>query len=154
MLNIIIDILNNVDAHEQIRLLTDNSHLQMATGVVTAVAIGSSIVGALTGVASAISGGKAQRDALQMQFNQGQQQLRQERELTEAQQKIDNKNVKLKILTDSVANIRSAQANAVISQTIASRQLAKDSEKRNVIIASVGGGIILIGALVVLKKTS
>jgi Fe2+ transport system protein B len=150
MLNIIIDILNNVDAHEQIRILSNNSHLQMATGVMTAVAI----VSAVTGIASAISSGKAQKDALQMQFNQGQQQLRQEKELTEAQQKIDNKNVKLKILTDSVANIRSAQANAVISQTIASRQLAKDSEKRNVIIASVGGGIILIGALVVLKKTS
>lgn len=121
-------------------------------GVVVGVVTG--IVGAVTGVASAISSGKAQRDALQMQFNQGQQQLRQERELSEAQSKIDNKNVKIKILTDSVANIRSAQANAVISQTIASRQLAKDSEKRNIVIASVGGGIILIGALVVLKKTS
>jgi len=121
-------------------------------GVVVGVVTG--IVGAVTGVASAISSGKAQRDALQMQFNQGQQQLRQERELAEAQSKIDNKNVKIKILTDSVANIRSAQANAVIQQTIASRQLAKDSEKRNLVIASVGGGIILIGALVVLKKTS
>lgn len=112
------------------------------------------VVGAVTGIATAISGGKAQQEALQMQFNQGQQQLRQEKELSEAQSKIDNKNVKIKIFTDSVANIRSAQANAVISQTIASRQLAIDSEKKNVVIASVGGGIILIGALVVLKKTS
>ena len=154
LLLILNDIISTTNIHDALITLRDGSHLQEATGVVTAVAIGSSIVGALTGVASAISGGKAQRDALQMQYNQGQQQLRQEKELTEAQQKIDNKNVKLKILTDSVANIRSAQANAVIQQTIASRQLAKDSEKRNLVIASVGGGIILIGALVVLKKTS
>jgi len=121
-------------------------------GVVVGVTC--AIVGAVTGIASAINGGKAQKDALQMQYNQGQLQLRNEKELSEAQQKIDNKNTKLKIITDSVANIRSSQTQAVISQTIASRQLAKDSEKRNVVIASVGGGIILIGALIVLKKTS
>jgi hypothetical protein len=150
LLLILNDIISTTNIHDALITLRDGSHLQEATGVMTAVAV----VSAVTGIASAISSGKAQRDALQMQFNQGQQQLRQEKELTEAQQKIDNKNVKLKILTDSVANIRSAQANAVIQQTIASRQLAKDSEKRNLVIASVGGGIILIGALVVLKKTS
>ena len=118
------------------------------------VATGCAVVGAVTGVVSAISSGKAQRDALQLQYNQGQLQIRQERELAEAQQKIDNKNTKLKITTDSIANIRSAQAQAVVQQTIASRQLAIDSEKRNIIYASVGGGVILVGALVVLKKTS
>ena len=118
------------------------------------IAVGCAVDGAITGIATAIIGGYAQKKALQKQFNQVQQQLRQEKELSEAQSKIDNKNVKIKITTDSIANIRSAQANAVISQTIASRQLAIDSEKKNVVIASVGGGIILIGALVVLKKTS
>jgi uncharacterized iron-regulated membrane protein len=151
MLSLIIDIINNVGVNEQIIRLSDGSQIHQATGIVVGVC---AVVGAVTGIATAISGGEAQKKALQMQFNQGQQQLRQERELSEAQQKIDNKNVKIKILTDSVANIRSAQANAVISQTIASRQLAKDSEKRNLVIASVGGGIILVGALVVLKKTS
>lgn len=146
------DIISTTNIHDSLITLRDGSHLNQATGLV--VGIVAAGIGAVTGIASAISGGKAQRDALQMQFNQGQQQLRQERELSEAQSKIDNKNVKLKILTDSVANIRSAQANAVIQQTIASRQLAKDSEKRNLVIASVGGGIILVGALVVLKKTS
>jgi len=122
------------------------------SAVVTGAVAG--VVGAVTGVFSAISSGKAQRDALQLQYNQGQLQIRQERELAEAQQKIDNKNTKLKITTDSIANIRSAQAQAVVQQTIASRQLAIDSEKRNIIYASVGGGVILVGALVVLKKTS
>jgi hypothetical protein len=144
ILNLILSTIDNI--------LHSKTHIQEATGIVVGAVC--AVVGAVTGIASAINGGKAQKDALQMQYNQGQLQLRNEKELSEAQQKIDNKNTKLKIITDSVANIRSSQTQAVISQTIASRQLAKDSEKRNVVIASVGGGIILIGALIVLKKTS
>ena len=144
ILNLILSTIDNI--------LHSKPHIQEATGIVVGAVC--AVVGAVTGIASAINGGKAQKDALQMQYNQGQLQLRNEKELSEAQQKIDNKNTKLKIITDSVANIRSSQTQAVISQTIASRQLAKDSEKRNVVIASVGGGIILIGALIVLKKTS
>jgi hypothetical protein len=44
-----------------------------------------------------------------------------------------------------------AQQNALISTTIASRQEQAKADKRNLIIVGVGGGMIVVGALAVLK---
>jgi hypothetical protein len=108
-------------------------------------------VGAATGVFSAISQGKAQQEASAMQDAQSQLERMQKGQLEKALQKTNSDTQRLKILTDSVANIKMAQQNALISTTIASRQEQAKADKRNLIIVGVGGGMIVVGALAVLK---
>lgn len=108
-------------------------------------------IGAGTGIFSAISQGKAQQQALAMQDAQSQLDRMQRGELERALQKTNSDTQRLKILTDSVANIKIAQQQALISTTIASRQEQAKADKRNLIIVGVGGGAIVVGALAVLK---
>jgi hypothetical protein len=108
-------------------------------------------VGAITGVFSAISQGKAQQEAMAMQDAQSQLDRMQRGQLEKALQKTNSDTQRLKILTDSVANIKMAQQNALISSTIASRQEQAKADKRNLLILGVGGGVIVVGALAVLK---
>jgi hypothetical protein len=108
-------------------------------------------VGAITGVFSAISQGKAQQEAMAMQDAQSQLDRMQKGQLEKALQKTNSDTQRLKILTDSVANIKMAQQNALISSTIASRQEQAKADKRNLLILGVGGGVIVVGALAVLK---
>ena len=108
-------------------------------------------VGAITGVFSAISQGKAQQEAMDMQDAQSQLDSMQRGQLEKALQKTNSDTQRLKILTDSVANIKMAQQNALISSTIASRQEQAKADKRNLLILGVGGGVIVVGALAVLK---
>jgi hypothetical protein len=115
------------------------------------IAAGVAIVGAVTGVISAISSGQQQKKALQAQLNLGQADARNKVDLEKALQRTNSDNTKIKIITDSIANIRSAQSSAIISATLTSRQASADAEKRNLVIVSVGGGIVLVGALAVLK---
>lgn len=108
-------------------------------------------VGAATGVFSAISQGKAQQQALAMQDAQSQLDRMQRGQLEKALQKTQSDTQRLKILTDSVANIKMAQQQALISTTIASREEQKKADKRNLVIVGIGGGVIVVGALAVLK---
>jgi hypothetical protein len=108
-------------------------------------------VGAATGVFSAISQGKAQQQAMVMQDAQSQLDRMQRTQLEKALQKTNSDSQRLKILTDSVANIKMAQQNALISTTIASREEQKKADKRNLVIVGIGGGVIIVGALAVLK---
>jgi hypothetical protein len=115
--------------------------------VATAVAV----VGAATGVASAISQGKQGQKALLMQDVASNLDRMQKAELDKALAKQNNENTKIKILADSVANIRIAQQNALIQTTIASQSAQKEADKRNLVIVGIGGGVIIVGALAVLK---
>jgi hypothetical protein len=108
-------------------------------------------VGAATGVFSAISQGKAQQQAMNMQDAQNQLDRMQKGQLEKALQKTNSDTQRLKILTDSVANIKIAQQQALISSSIMSKQEQAKADKRNLIIVGVGGGAIVIGALAVLK---
>lgn len=108
-------------------------------------------VGAATGVFSAISQGKAQQQAMVMQDAQSQLDRMQRGQLEKALQKTQSDTQRLKILTDSVANIKIAQQQALISTSISSREEQKKADKRNLVIVGVGGGVIVIGALAVLK---
>jgi len=110
-----------------------------------------SAVGAATGVFSAISQGKATQQGLLMQDVASQLDRKQKADLEKALQKTQSDTQRLKILTDSVANIKIAQQQALISTTIASREEQKKADKRNLVIVGVGGGVIVIGALAVLK---
>ena len=110
-----------------------------------------SAVGAATGVYSAISQGKATQQGLLMQDVASQLDRKQKADLEKALQKTQSDTQRLKILTDSVANIRIAQQQALISTSIASREEQKRADKRNLVIVGVGGGVIVIGALAVLK---
>ena len=110
-----------------------------------------SAVGAATGVYSAISQGKATQQGLLMQDVASQLDRKQKADLEKALQKTQSDTQRLKILTDSVANIKIAQQQALISTSIASREEQKKADKRNLVIVGVGGGVIVIGALAVLK---
>jgi hypothetical protein len=119
------------------------------SAVVVGVCI--SAVGAATGVVSAISQGKATQQGMLMQNVQSQLDRKQRLDLEKALQKTQSDSTRLKILTDSVANIKIAQQQALINATITSREEQKKADKRNLIIVGVGGGAIVIGALAVLK---
>jgi hypothetical protein len=86
-----------------------------------------------------------------MQNVQSQLDRKQRLDLEKALQKTQSDSTRLKILTDSVANIKIAQQQALINATITSREEQKKADKRNLIIVGVGGGAIVIGALAVLK---
>jgi hypothetical protein len=115
------------------------------------IALGSAIVGATVAIASAVNSAKQGQKALDMQYSSGLLDTRTKAEMERALQQSNSDNTRIKILTDSVANIKSAQTSAIINATIQTRQIAKDTEKKNLVIASVGGGIVIIGALAVLK---
>jgi uncharacterized membrane protein affecting hemolysin expression len=108
-------------------------------------------VGALTGVYSAISQGKATQQGMLMQNVASQLDRKQKNDLEKALQKTQSDTQRLKILTDSVTNIKIAQQQALISTSIASREEQKKADKRNLVIVGVGGGAIVVGALAVLK---
>ena len=108
-------------------------------------------IGAATGVFSAINQGKATQQGMLMQDVASQLDRKQKADLEKALQKTQSDTQRLKILTDSVANIKIAQQQALISTSIASREEQKKADKRNLVIVSVGGGVIVIGALAVLK---
>ena len=116
-----------------------------------AVGVGISAVGVGTGVFSAISQGKATQKSMLMQDVASQLDRKQKADLEKALQKTQSDSQRLKILADSVTNIKIAQQQALISTTIASREEQKKADKRNLIIVGIGGGVIVIGALAVLK---
>lgn len=119
------------------------------TGIVAGVVVGA--VGAATGIASAINQGVQGKKALLMQRNQGEADLRNRSDLEKALQQTNSNNMQIKILSDSISAIQSAKANAVIQSTIISRQATKDAERRNLVIVGVGGAVVVVGALAVLK---
>jgi len=121
----------------------------MAGVIVGAVAAG---VGAITGVVGAVSANKRQKEAILQQGQMGYLDLAQKKDLQEALMKTDSANRRIEIATNAVATIRAAQTSAILSSTIASRQASKDADKRNLVITIVGGGVVLVGALLVLKK--
>jgi hypothetical protein len=111
----------------------------------------SAIVGAVTGIASAVNSGVQGARALELQQTQGELDLRNKTQLEKALQRTNSNNARIKITTDSIANIQSAKTNAVIQATLLSRQASKDAEKRNLVIVGVGGAVVVVGALAVLK---
>jgi hypothetical protein len=109
-------------------------------------------VGAVTGIASAISTGVSEKKKNLAQLNLGQLDQRTQSELNRAMAKAQNNNDKNKIYADSIANVRVAQQNALIQSQIVAQQTSADAEKRNLVIVSIGGGAIVIGSLFILKN--
>lgn len=108
-------------------------------------------VGAATGIVSAISSGKQQGKAIKNQRSIALEQLENERLLNEATLAANNANFQTKIKVDSIVSLRQNQQNAIIQATIAARQMAKDTEKKNLVYLAIGGGVIVVGAIAVLK---
>jgi hypothetical protein len=109
-------------------------------------------VGAVTGIASAISGGLAERNKNQAVLNATQLDQRSNYELNKAMAQAKDKTDRLKIYADSIGNIKTAQQNALIQAQIVAQQTSADAEKRNLVIVSVGGGAIAIASLFALKN--
>jgi hypothetical protein len=59
--------------------------------------------------------------------------------------------MQIKIQSDTITNITNAKTNALIQAKIISIQASKDAEKRNLVIVGVGGAVVVVGALAVLK---
>jgi hypothetical protein len=108
-------------------------------------------IGAVTGIVSAINGADAQEKALTQQFVQGQQQIRNDKALQEALLKANSEDARMKILADSTSMIYSAKITALIGGQLNAEALLKTTEKKNLVITSIGGGMILVGSLAVLK---
>jgi hypothetical protein len=111
----------------------------------------SASVGAATGIVSAVVSGNQGAKSIRINAAIQQQQLAQQKSLDEAILRANNSNTKLKLLADTIVNIRTSKENAVRQARIVNEQSAKDTEKKNLIILGVGGGIILVGAIAVIK---
>jgi hypothetical protein len=118
-------------------------------GITAGIIIGA--VGATTGIVSAVVSGKQGQQSLDMQRNIGELDLRNKANLEKALQLANSNNMQIKIRTDTITNIQNAKNNALIQATILSRQASKDAEKRNLVIVGVGGAVVVVGALAVLK---
>jgi 7-cyano-7-deazaguanine synthase in queuosine biosynthesis len=116
------------------------------------ILIGTAIVGAVTGIASAVVGGVAQSNANRIALNTTQLGQRQESELARALAEKQDKTQRLKIYADSIQNVRIAQQNALIQGQITAQQTSADAQKKNLVIVSIGGGAIAIASLFVLRK--
>jgi hypothetical protein len=112
------------------------------------VTAGVAIVGALTGVASAVANIKIEKDRLQMQKNLSFLDAKQRNDLEKALQKTNDKNKQLEILYSAVANIKSAQSTASITS---SAQAQTQRDKTTALIV-IGGAIALLIGIIVYKK--
>jgi len=107
------------------------------------MAVATAVVGITTGI---INGSN---DAKKNHLANVQSQLDAQRknDLDKATLKVNNNNTKLKILADSVANIKASQQQALIT----SKAIQDQTEKKNLITLAIGGGVIVVGAIAVLK---
>jgi predicted amino acid dehydrogenase len=114
--------------------------------------VGVAVVGAVTGIASAVSGGMQEKKKNQAMLNATQVDQRSQLELNMAMAKMKDKTDRLKIYADSIGNVRTAQQNALIQAQIIAQQTSADAEKRNLVIVGIGGGAIAIASVFILKN--
>lgn len=112
------------------------------SGIATAVG------GLVITAAGAINSGIQQKKALQTQANAQAFESMSQLELQRAVNKATDQQAKMKIIADSQANIIASKEAAKIQ----AKELSKSAEQRNMVIMSVGGGIVIVGALIMLKK--
>jgi Na+/glutamate symporter len=107
------------------------------------LAVATAVVGITTGI---INGSN---DAKKNHFANVQAQLDAQRknDLDKATLKVNNDNAKLKILADSYSNIRASQQQTLMT----AKSLQEQTDKKNLVILGIGGGVIVIGAIAVLK---
>jgi hypothetical protein len=118
-----------------------------------AVVAVAAVVGAGAGIATAISGGVQGKKALQMAANSASLEARNNFELQEALQKAQTQEARLKIMADSVSNIKASQTQAIIASKNAAKQAQKQANDRNLLIVTIGGGVVLMTAVIVLKRS-
>jgi hypothetical protein len=118
----------------------------------SSILIGVAVVGAVTGIASAVTTGIQEKKKNQAMLNIGQADQNSQLELNLALAKIKDRTDRLKIYADSVANIKTAQQNALIQAQIIAQQTSADAEKRNLVIVGIGGGAIAIASVFILKN--
>lgn len=111
------------------------------------VAVGSTIVGVTTAVITGVNDAKKNKETSRLQNIQNQLDMARQKDLDKATLKVNNDNTKLKILADSVANIKSAQQQTIMT----AKALQEQTDKKNLIIVGIGGGVLVIGAIAVLK---
>ena len=117
------------------------SMVAIGAGVGAATAIG--------GTVAQITDAKKRRDFEQkLAFLDLDQRAKLEREL----QATSSANKRIEILTNAVATIRAAQSSAILSSTITSKALAKSKSETTMAIAIVGGAVVILGAIALIKK--
>jgi len=111
------------------------------------IAVGSAVVAAGTAVMQGINNAQSSKESLKLQNIQNQLDLVRQKDLDKATLKVNNDNAKLKILADSVANIKASQQQTLMT----AQSLQQQAEKKNLVILGIGGGVIIVGAIAVLK---
>jgi hypothetical protein len=94
-----------------------------------------------------INNAQSSKESLKLQNIQNQLDLVRQKDLDKATLKVNNDNAKLKILADSVANIKASQQQTLMT----AQSLQQQAEKKNLVILGIGGGVIIVGAIAVLK---
>ena len=102
----------------------------------------------LGGLVSAIGGIDAQEKQLQAQVNQASLSARDNYDLQQALMKANSSDARLKILSDTLTNIRSAQQSALIT----SRGAKEQSREKNTMIIILGGSALLLISVILIKK--
>jgi mRNA-degrading endonuclease HigB of HigAB toxin-antitoxin module len=111
------------------------------------IAVGSAVVAAGAAVMQGVNNAQSNKESLKLQNIQNQLDLVRQKDLDKATLKVNNDNTKLKILADSVANIKSSQQQTLMT----AQSLQQQAEKKNLVILGIGGGVIIVGAIAVLK---
>jgi len=105
-------------------------------------------IGAVTQIASTVASIQDQNKRRQFEQNLALLDNKQRNDLEKQLQKTNNVNARIQILTNAVAQIRSAQSTALIT----SKVQAKTQSERTLAIVVLGGAVVLIGAVLLLKK--
>lgn len=105
-------------------------------------------VGAAVGIATAVNGGIQQRNVNQAMINAGISDTRNQQELQKAIAKTTDARAKDKIISDSQANIIASQRVGQLQV----KEMQRASQEKNLAIITIGGGVVLLASVFVLKK--
>ena len=117
---------------------------------VVAVAAG---VGAAAGIYTAVTAGKQGKQAIQNQANQAAIDSQNNYELQKAMIAAQSADAKLKVYADTLSNIRAAQVSAIIQSRNMAAQAQKAANDRNLLLITLGGGVILMTSVIYLKRS-
>jgi len=110
--------------------------------------LATAIAGVVVTAAGVVNSGVQQRNMNQAMINNAVSDTRNQQELQKAIAKQTDARAKDKIIADSQANIIATQKVAQLQV----KQMAKSAQERNLAIITIGGGVVLLASVYVLKK--
>lgn len=117
-----------------------------------AISAGASAASSLVSIAGTVAQIKDTNKRREFQQKLDLLDLDQRAKLERELQATTSSNKRLEILTNAVATIKAAQSSSILSATIQSRALAKSKKETTMAIAIIGGAVVILGAIALLKK--